>query len=245
MERLRFYCNPIEGSTVELIGSEAHHLSAVRRLAAGDKVELFDGAGTLASAIIKSTGHRKALLEIEDVKAYARRSSGEIIIAPSVAKGERFDWLIAKCTELGVDRITPLLFERTVKLPKNPKIVERWTNIAISSAKQCRRLFLPRIDGPIAFPQALEEFKREYPDAKFIFGSLKAGEASLFELSLTFQEEIIAFIGPEGGFNDEELGLLEANNCLPVRLTDTVLRTETAGLALAAILTAQRDNLRS
>ena len=155
----------------ELSGVEARHLSQVLRLKAGDKVELFDGKGTVAVATIKNASGKKVTLQVEDVKVF-EKPKVQIILAVSVAKGERFDWLIEKCTELGVDRIVPVLFERTVKQPKNPKIVERWNNIAISAAKQCRRAFLPQIDKAVTLPEAVEILKKDYPQAQLLFGGL-------------------------------------------------------------------------
>ena len=100
----RFYCDSIDGPRIELEGTEAHHL-AVLRLNAGDKVELFDGLGGLATAVISAIRKNIVTLEIEDVRRSEMPKSRRIIIAVSVPKGERFDWLIEKCTELGVERI--------------------------------------------------------------------------------------------------------------------------------------------
>ena len=86
--------------------------------------------------------------------------SRRIIIAVSVPKGERFDWLIEKCTELGVERICPVIFERTVRQPGNPKALDRWMNLAISAGKQCKRLFLPQIDPPTNSQDCIEAIKK-------------------------------------------------------------------------------------
>ncbi len=236
----RFYCKHITQPTAELLGPEAHHLTSVRRMAKGDIVELFDGAGTLATAKIIDTGKKKVTLEIEDSEVFPKTQQPEIIIAPSIAKGERFDWLIAKCTELGVDRITPVIFERTVKQPKNPKIIDRWNNIAISSAKQCKRLFLPRIDAPCVVTTALDNLKADYPDLEIFLGCPQPQCPALVELPKS-AANIIALIGPEGGITKQEKTQFEGRGAKPVRLTSTVLRVETAALTFAAILIAQRD----
>lgn len=234
----RFYCEVVNQPVTELAGMEARHLAQVLRLAVGEKVELFDGKGAVAIATIKNANGKKATLQVEDLKVFPK-SATQIILAVSVAKGERFDWLIEKCTELGVDRMVPVLFERTVKQPKNPKIVERWGNIAISAAKQSRRVFLPQIDKPLTLPKAIEILKKDYPQAIMLFGGLSESSQSILQSNFA-GKDAAAFIGPEGGLTEGEKNLLRENNAQEVQLTDTILRIETAATAFAAVLSSRR-----
>ena len=237
----RFYCSSLFESTGQLSASQAHYLADVLRLNKGQKVELFDGAGALAVAEVICTARQKVDLKVLELKTVRKPFQQQIIIAPSIAKGERFDWLIAKCTELGVDRICPLLFERTVKQPKNPKITQRWQNIAIAASQQCRRLFLPQIDAPLPLPQVIKTLKKDHSDSRFLFGSLADNAPSLINQPFG-RKDVVVFVGPEGGLTQQEENFLNSENTLPVRLTDTVLRIETAALAFAAILSAQRSS---
>jgi len=237
MAPARFHCDNITEPITKLVGSEAHHLASVCRLGKGQRVELFDGKGTLATAIIEQATTKKAILTIEELKVFEQDSQPRIIIAAAIAKGERFDWLIGKCTELGVDRITPVIFERTVKQPKNPKVTERWRNIAIAAAKQCRRIFLPQIDRPMNLSEALSTCDK----AEILVGSLELSSPALIAQQFG-AGDVIAVIGPEGGITEAEKTLLENCRAKFVRLTNTVLRIETAALAFAAVLTAMRDN---
>jgi 16S rRNA (uracil1498-N3)-methyltransferase len=243
MELIRFYCNPITQPVIELTGQQAHHLAAVRRLKPGDSVELFDGLGTLAVATIKTANHKKSVLQIERLTTTQKLNHPQIIIAASCPKGDRLDWLITECTELGADRITPVLFERTVKQPKNPKIADRWHNIAVAAAKQSRRLFLPKIDLPLNLKQTVKQLKTDYPDAKLLLGSLETNCHSIIQSGI-LGTDIIAFIGPEGGLTIEEQSFLINEGAKQVRITDTVLRVETAAIAFTSVLTAQRDALK-
>jgi len=236
----RFYCNPISEPTTELAGAEAHHLASVLRLGTGDKVELFDGAGALATALISAIRKNKVTLRLENIQRIAPAKSCRIIIAASVAKGARLDWLIEKCTELGIDRICPVIFERTVKHPENPRNVERWTNLAISAAKQCKRLFLPQIDAPMSLKDALKTIKNDYPTRRLLFGCPLPDSPALVAMHLG-SADVAAFTGPEGGLTDDEIRLLNDDGAQPVRLTDTILRVETAAMAFAAILASKRD----
>ncbi len=239
MQAHRFYCEDLSGSAAELAGSEAHHLTDVLRLGIGDEVELFDGAGGLATARVKSVSRHRVTLVVERLQRAEPRRTGRIIIAASIAKGERFDWVIGKCTELGVYRICPVVFERTVKQPKNPKTLERWTNIARAAAKQCGRLFLPRIDAPMSLAQAIEVIRADYPDVKLLVGNFNPDAKSILAQS-SGETDVAAFIGPEGGFTEDELNLLKKAGAKSVCLTDTTLRVETAAMAFAAILAAKR-----
>jgi 16S rRNA (uracil1498-N3)-methyltransferase len=242
----RFYCDSLDDTKITLEGTEAHHL-AVLRLRAGDKVELFDGAGALATAVISGIRRNIVTLDIEQVRRIDPPKSRRIIIAVSVPKGDRFDWLIEKLTELGVERICPVIFERTVRQPTNPKALDRWLNLAISAAKQCKRLFLPQSDPPANLHDCLESIKKDTPNCRIIAGAASGdypslatqpfGQTACGELSRT---DVAAFIGPEGGLTENEQSFLKNQGAQFTRLSDTILRTETAAIAFAAVLTAQR-----
>ncbi len=237
----RFYCEILKEPAAELTGGEAHHLFNVCRLKTGDTVELFDGAGTLAKASIEKATSKLVSLKIIDLKKTEKPNKPEIIIAVSLPKGERFDWLLEKCTELGVDRIIPVIFERTIKQPKNPKAAQRWRNIAIAAAKQCRRIFLPRIDMPAPLVEILSAFKKQHNKVEILVGGLEPKSPILITKQFG-TKDTIAFIGPEGGITEDEKSFLEDCGAKFVRLTNTILRIETAALAFAAILTAGRDS---
>jgi 16S rRNA (uracil1498-N3)-methyltransferase len=194
----------------------------------------------LGRARIRETGSRKVRLEVEEISVRQRRTEGRIIIAASIAKGERFDWLISKCTELGVDRICPVVFERTVKQAKGGNIVQRYVNLAIAAAKQSERVFLPRIDEPMGTGQCLAKVKEEYPEGLLLFGGLSGESKPILEEKFDGQRDRIAFIGPEGGLTDAEEEVLREAGGREVRLTDTILRIETAAVSFAAILAAGR-----
>jgi len=236
----RFYCENIITPTVELTGNQPRHLAAVLRLKPNDLVELFDGQGSIASARIVTATSKKVTLKIQSQQTIEKQKDNNIILATSIAKGDRFDWLIAKSTELGIDRIIPVIFERTVKLPKNPKIITRWKNITIESAKQCKAPFLPTIDKPIKLPEALSTLTTDYPDNIMLLGCPDENCPSLTDLP-TAGKNTIAFIGPEGGMTEEEETFLKQKNVKPVKLTNTILRIETAAIAFASALAIQRD----
>ncbi|MCP4712888.1 MAG: 16S rRNA (uracil(1498)-N(3))-methyltransferase [Planctomycetes bacterium] len=239
MESPRIFCCPITEYDIELTGAEARHLTASLRIETGQVIELFDGAGAWARATVTHITKNRISLDVQQVFHEPPRSRCRITIAAAIAKADRFDWLIGKCTELGVDRICPLRFERTVKLAQGTKIIKRYQNLAIAAAKQCRRWHLPQIDPPCSLPECLSTIEQDYPHRRIMFGSLNPQAVPLINLAFD-DSDVITFIGPEGGLTDQETDLLRQNNAQAIRLTDTTLRIETAALACAAILSAQR-----
>jgi 16S rRNA (uracil1498-N3)-methyltransferase len=234
----RFYCETIVEPLTELTDNEALHLVKVIRASEGDVIELFEGK--LAAGNIRSISKKKVVLNISSSTTQKQREGSKIIIAVSLAKGDRFDWLISKCTELGVDCIYPVLFERTVKQASNPKAVERWRNISISAAKQSKRLFLPEIEEPIQFKKLISKFEKDSTKANLLFGSLDKKAKSLLDITLN-QKTIAAFIGPEGGMTEEEENQLIKSGAKAVNLTETILRIETAAVAFSAVLSCKRN----
>ena len=247
---MRFYCEEIRSGVVELGGVEAHHLGHVRRLGVGDEVELFDGEGRAAKATIREVGRKAVRLEVGEgaVEVYERRTSGRVVIAVSVAKGQRFDWLVGKAAELGADHIAAVLFERTVKQASGAAASERYHKLTVAAAKQCGRVFLPRLTGPATLGETIEAMKGDYPGADMFYGAAGGadggrggGAATAGELAAANGDAVV-FVGPEGGITAGEEDMLGAAGIRPARLTETVLRIETAGVGFAAILCAGRDS---
>ena len=133
-----------------------------------------------------------------------------------------------------------MLFERTVKRVRGEKAGERYARVAIAAAKQCGRLFLPGIDRPGGLREVLEQLQREYPAALLLVGSLAAAARPMMQVE-TGGRDVVAIVGPEGGLTDEEERLLGKHGAQAVRLTDTVLRVETAAVGFVAVLAAQRE----
>jgi 16S rRNA (uracil1498-N3)-methyltransferase len=231
---VRLYCEKIEQGAVIVSGDEAHHLAKVLRSRVGDTVDLFDGKGVTAVGAIAKIGKDKVEISVSSLETHTPRETGRIIICASVAKGERFDWLVGKCTELGVDRICPVLFERTVKQASGHS-VERYNKLALSAAKQCQRLFLPQINAPVKLSDCLSRLPREYPNAKILFGSTSEKTETIFEQMKDVQDYIV-FVGPEGGLTADEEQMLRSHGAVGVGLTETILRIETAAIAFASIL---------
>lgn len=232
MRTLRFYCETLDGDRAVLDSVQSHHLSHVLRLEAGQGVEVFDGQGLLADAQVEQVGRKQVVLRLVKKTLVAAKTSGRVILAVSIAKGERFDWMIEKCTELGVDHIAAVQCERTVKMGKS-SAVERYKKIALAAAKQCGRVYLPALSGPDTLKRTLDSLCARYPGAAVLYGDVDG--VSLDSVSDTAAgRDIVVCIGPEGGFSDSERELLAASTVRPVSANSNILRIETAAIAFAA-----------
>ncbi len=213
---------------------ESRHLRDVLRLREGDEVSVFDGKGKEFLCRIENAGSGKQLAVLQIVKESpppSPESNLNLTLAVALLKGEKFDLVIQKATELGVSKIVPLQTKRAdIKINQNeaPKKLERWQRIALEAAKQSGRARVPEITSPAAF----EEFVQS-KNGTAIFFSERGGES--FD-SFVSGGEITAVVGPEGGWEDSEIALAKENGFCVVTLGGRILRAETAAIAVTVLL---------
>lgn len=234
MRSYRFYGVIPAEQRAWLDAVESRHLSKVLRLNVGDEVQIFDGQGQLAEAQVEQITRDGVQVRILQRSHIPPKTSGRVVLAVSMAKGERFEWLVEKCTELGADHIAAVQYHRTVKMGKQSAL-ERWQKIALAAAKQSERVYLPTLSGPESFESAVHCFRQAYPNATLLYGD---PEGQWLEPGVHSPErrDWIVCIGPEGGFSKEELALLRVLNAQPVRVNPHILRIETAAVAFTAVL---------
>ncbi|OYT32832.1 hypothetical protein DRJ22_00435 [Candidatus Woesearchaeota archaeon] len=213
---------------VDLDKEESRHVN-VLRLKKEDKVELFDGKGNIFKGKIESLGKTVKVKIIENTQEKKEKPTIELWTA--TPKGERSDWLTEKATEVGVDKIVPVIFKRSITIPKKNKI-ERWKRIAKTASAQSKRAFIPEISEPIELKKALQKTKGQ------IIVCTKQGK-NITQIK-TEKEKIILLVGPEGGFSEEELQLLKEKEKLS--LGKNTLRTETAGVIGASVVKLYLNN---
>lgn len=226
---------PVRAGEMTLSEREAHHARDVLRLGAGDVVELFDDAGATARATIVACDSAGVVVRVEEPDASAAADIAiRLTVAAAVPKGDRADWMIEKLSELGVLRFVPLAAARSVVLPEGKNKRQRWTRIATEAAKQSRRRGVMRIDELTRLSDALRHASAEGPCCCL---STDAGAKPVLDLiAQTTPSTLTAFIGPEGGWTDEETAQFNAVGATGVKLTATILRVETAAVAIAAIV---------
>ena len=226
----RFYVPTLAAGEVRFPDDEARHAGGVLRLQTGDRVELFDGRGDFALSTLVSVTKRKVSARVDAVQT-SPPAGMELHLAFAVPKGKRLDWLLEKATELGAASLQPLLCDRSVtgtdSLSANKR--ERWTAHCISAAKQCGLNSLPEIRQPIALPALAAN-----PPGAMLFGDLAGEPIPLAAAVQQANGAITILVGPEGGFTDAECQTLRSTGATPVRLGQTVLRIETAAVALLA-----------
>lgn len=219
-----FHSSDLSQGLVELPPEEAHHAVHVLRLKAGDLIGLLDGQGTKATAELLEVGKRRVLAQVNGRAVHPPERTARIHLAVAPTKNsDRFEWFVEKAVEVGVDRITPLLTDRTERTRLR---TDRLARVAIAAMKQSRRTWLPRIDTPME----LAALVREELPAQRCFGWCEGEHASLMD-RYTAQADALVLIGPEGDFTPAEADTLRAAGFAAVAIGTARLRTETAALA--------------
>ena len=235
MTRRRFHAPPAAfdttQQTVTLTADEARHLRDVLRLQAGDEVYVFDGRGREFRCAVVKTTRDAAELRIEaEVEPAKPESQLQLNLGVALLKGEKFDLVVQKATELGVTTMTPLITRYADIHLRDAadamKRVARWQRIALEAAKQSGRAFVPEISLPVAF----EALRVEGLGVMF---SERGGESLE---TLARSDTIIALVGSEGGWSDEEIESARARDFHVITLGGRVLRAETAAIAVTTLL---------
>lgn len=219
-----FYTPDITGNEYTLPEEESKHCIKVLRLEAGDQVSLVDGKGGFYTCeIIQPNAKRCEVRCIEKKEHYGQRDFRvHIAIAPT-KNIERIEWFLEKCTEIGIDEITPLLCEHSER-----KIIklDRLEKVIISAMKQSLKAYLPTLHPMTSFPQFVKNHENTL---KCIAHCDEGNKHSLHEIYSPHQNVTI-LIGPEGDFSSHEIELAMNRDFIPVTLGNSRLRTETAGI---------------
>lgn len=241
MPKFFFHKNDISRGQVQLFGEDEKHIKTVLRAREGEEITLCDGEGMDYRCRIASL-ERGVLLDILSKEVCETEPKTKITLYQGLPKADKMELIIQKCVELGVDRIVAVSTERAiVKLDKKEtKKLERWQKIAEAAAKQSGRGKIPEIC------QQVLKFKEAVAEAKALDGAIipyeKEEKTGIRQFVQGFQGESVGvFIGPEGGFAEEEIALARENGITPITLGKRILRTETAGMTTTAILLYELD----
>jgi 16S rRNA (uracil1498-N3)-methyltransferase len=251
MTRRRFYAPPEafapEGGRVSLSADETRHLRDVLRLRAGDEAYVFDGEGREFACAVAEAGGRgsAAVLEVRGaVEPPSLESPLRLTLAVALLKFEKFDLVVQKAAELGVRSIEPVLTKRSDVRLRDARDAEarvgRWKRLALEAAKQSGRALVPEVAEPRAFGQFVSSnASQDFLKVMFAerggggLGSLPGGA-----------EGAAALVGPEGGWEEEELEMASAHGWRLVTLGGRVLRAETAAITACALLQHLYGDLR-
>ena len=229
----RFFCENITGETAAITGDDAHHISRVLRMKAGDALSICDGAGSEYDAVISSVLQDSIVCALGEKRLSGAESPVRITLFQCLPKTGKMELIVQKCTELGVFSIVPVLSARCVVVPNKDfdKKRERYNRVALEAAKQSRRAMIPQV-LPLAELKKIDVksfdlFLVAYEDETT--ATLKQALRAAGSL-----QTIALLIGPEGGLEEGEVRQLAKEGAKSVSLGPRILRTETAGMAMLA-----------
>ena len=235
MSRRRFFAPPgaFNKDNVVLQGDEARHLREVLRLKAGDTVNVFDGTGKEFRCTVATMRRDEVSLEnCVEVEAFKPESPLALTLGVALLKGEKFDLVVQKATELGATTITPVTTRHADIHLRDAsdaaKRVTRWRRIALEAAKQSGRAVVPEIEMPVTFGS----FIKSDPGLRLMFsergGTDLGGHAGA--------NSVCALVGSEGGWSDEEIESAREADWKIVTLGGRIMRAETAAIAVCVLL---------
>lgn len=229
-----------EGESVILRGDEARHIASVLRMGSGDELILINGSGDEMSARIESVSKDAVELTVTGVSACAAEPNNRVTLIQGLPKGDKLEFIIQKCVELGIYAVCTVQMKRSVvKGERSSAKLERYNRVSHEAAKQCGRAYAPEVFSAASLSECgLERFDLvllAYEDENE--NSLKAVLSSE-KNKLPENSSIAIVIGPEGGFEPSEVEYIISSNknAHSVSLGSRILRTETAGMALLAML---------
>ncbi len=220
------------GAAIELKDETLHYARNVLRLDVGAPLLLFNGEGPQFEATVTAAGKRSLTLAVGADTGAARDTALPVHLGIGLARGERMDWVVQKCTELGVATITPLALARCnakFDQDRGDNRLRHWRQVAISACEQCGRNRLPLIEEPMPLERWLA-MRTGAPGLVLHTAEsnpLARGDAPA---------QLRLLVGPEGGLEDNEFAQARAAGFTPWSLGPRVLRTETAPVAALAIL---------
>lgn len=227
------------GADVPVDDDTAHHLARVLRLRDGAAVEVSDGLGWRADATLATSALTLRSDPVEDPLP-----APSIHVLQGLPQGRKHDEVVRMLTELGVDRMTAVVAERTQSPPdaaKGQKLSDRWQAVARAACEQARRSRRPIVDGPIRLDDAFAAL----PDGHLLLAAhLGATVDPMDALPSPAPDHVVIAVGPEGGWSPDEADRLAAAGARLVSLGQSVLRTEHAALVLAAVVSAATGRMR-
>ena len=237
----RFFAEPGQIGEKEIVitGADVNHIRNVLRMRADEEVLIADGQGAEYRCKLTDLSENEVRAQILWKLDGNAELASAVTLFQGLPKSDKMDLIVQKCVELGVDRIVPVSTKRAVvKLDakKEQTRLKRWNTISESAAKQSGRGVIPEVSGVMSFEKALEEAKKldvllipyeraeHMAETRRVMGEIRPGQS------------VGIFIGPEGGFEESEVEEAVAAGAKAITLGKRILRTETAGLAVMAML---------
>ncbi len=235
----RFYAPALsESDEVELPGEEARHLARVLRLRPGDAIAVFDGRGREAAARVESVSSSRVAVRIVGPRDAAPESKVRVTLAQALLKSDKMDRVIRDAVMLGVDAVRPFVSRRSdvpLKATRDGGRHERWERTVVSSVKQCGRAVVPTVYQTAPFQEVLQVAA---DDTRLMFVEPGAGVEVAEVASLEGQtiERATVLIGPEGGWDPQEVRDARAAGVKLLSFGSRVLRADAAAAVILPVL---------
>lgn len=243
----QFFVEPsqIQDKCVYIYGKDVNHIKNVLRMKIGEEISVSNGVdGKEYRCSVLELQEEEVVCELRFVKEDALELPAKVFLFQGLPKADKMELIVQKAVELGVYEIIPVSTNRTiVKLDakKSKSKVIRWQGIAEAAAKQSKRAIIPEIKMPMTFQEALKY--AENMDIKLIPYEMAEGMDKTRSLisNIKKNNSVAVFIGPEGGFSEEEIFMAVERGILPITLGKRILRTETAGMCILSFLVYQLE----
>lgn len=238
----QFFVEPsqIQENKIVITGSDVNHIKNVLRMKPGEEISVRNGMDDKEYRCeIVLLSDTEICCKLRFVKEEGVELPAKVYLFQGIPKSDKMEFIVQKAVELGVYEIIPVATDRSVvKLDekKAKSRIARWQGVAESAAKQCKRAVIPRIENVMTVSEAVSY--ADAMDVKLIPYELAEGmerTKALFD-AIPTESSVAVFIGPEGGFTEEEISLAGEHGIKPVTLGKRILRTETAGLVVLSWL---------
>ena len=236
----RFFIDGAADGRAYIAGADALHIAKALRMRPGEALTLCDGKGTDFEGVLETVTDRQVTVRITASRPSQAEPTLAVTLYQGLPKGDKMDWIVQKAVELGVTAVVPVATRRSVARleGKADKKQERWQRIAAEAAGQCGRGILPAVERPLSWNQALSRLSGE-PALVFYEG----GGRPLRELVTPSTRRLSVFVGPEGGFDPEEIDAIRRQGGGVATLGPRILRCETAPLAALTLLMHLSGNM--
>ncbi len=233
MPRFPIAENQVNNHEALISGTDYKHIVKVLRLKTGDEITLFDINSTEYYGKIKEIGKRDIIVAIERSRQVNTESPIDITLLQGLPKGDKMDYIIEKATELGVTRVVPVITERSQVRERGR--MKRWERIALEASKQCGRTKPTIIENTLDFDEAIKLYSKNELSV-ILHVEYEVSAKSYIKNSLQAPQNIVLFVGPEGGFTDNEVLLGNKMGFISLGLGPRVLRTETASISVLSVI---------
>lgn len=229
----------IRDGLVTITGEDVNHIRRVLRLRAGDELQVLDGHGTAYLLTLEEVGPQEVRGRVKESWTRESEPLSGVTLVQGLPKGEKMDFIVQKCTELGISRIIPTRTRYSIVEWEGEKArarAERWRKIVREAAKQCGRSSFPEIEEIQDWSEVLGEGK--HPGSLRLMPWEEETERHLRDALAGLPQggRVSIFIGPEGGFSPQEVSQAREAGITTVTLGPRILRTETAGPAVVAMI---------